>query len=65
MTMTLENFSRLAAVVFALGALGQLARAVFGVSMMAGSMMVPVWASWIAFLVFAGLAWMGFTAKRG
>jgi hypothetical protein len=31
----------------------------------AGGMMVPVWPSWIAVMVFGGLAWLGFTARRG
>ncbi len=62
--MTTEMFSRVAAVVFALGALAQLWRASMGLNMMAGSMMVPVWLSWIAFVLLAGLAYLGFTARR-
>jgi hypothetical protein len=62
--MTTETFSRVAAAVFALAALAQLARALVGFNMMAGSMMVPVWLSWIAFLILAGLSYVGFTAKK-
>jgi hypothetical protein len=25
---------------------------------------IPVWASWIAFVVAGGLAWLGFTASK-
>lgn len=65
MNMTQENFTKLAGFVFALVALAQLTRALFGMQIMAGTMMVPLWASWIAFPVFAFLAWLGFTARRG
>ncbi len=63
MNMTSQGFSRLAAIIFALGALAQLSRALMGFNMMAGSMMVPVWLSWIAALVLALLAWAGFMAQ--
>jgi hypothetical protein len=63
-SLTPETFSKLAAIVFALGALLQLGRALYGMPMMAGTMMVPFWASWIAVLFFGGLAWLGFTARR-
>ena len=63
MNMTSQSFSRLAAVIFALGALAQLSRGLIGVNMMAGSMMVPLWASWIAALVLGLLAWAGFMAQ--
>jgi hypothetical protein len=63
MNMTSQSFSRLAAIIFALGALAQLSRALMGYNMMAGSMMVPVWLSWIAALVLALLAWAGFMAQ--
>jgi hypothetical protein len=63
MNMTTQGFSRLAAAVFAIGALVQLGRALMGFNMMAGSMMVPVWASWIAAIVFGLLAWAGFMAR--
>ena len=63
MNMTSQSFSRLAAVIFALGALAQLSRGLIGFNMMAGSMMVPVWASWIAALALGLLAWLGFMAQ--
>jgi hypothetical protein len=63
MNMTSQGFSRLAAIIFAFGALAQLSRALMGFNMMAGSMMVPVWLSWLAALVLALLAWAGFMAQ--
>ncbi len=63
--MTMENFSRLAAAIFTLIAVAQLIRALMGLQVMAGSIVVPVWPSWLAFIVFGVLAWLGFTAKRG
>jgi len=63
--MNVENFSRLAAAIFLLIALLQLIRALAGFQVMAGQMVVPVWPSWLAFIVFGILAWLGFTARRG
>lgn len=63
MNMTSQSFSRLAAAIFALGALAQLSRALMGFNMMAGSMMVPLWASWIAAILLGLLAWAGFMAQ--
>jgi hypothetical protein len=64
MNMTTQSFSRLAAAVFALGALAQLSRALIGFNMVAGSTMVPLWASWIAAIVLGLLAWAGFMAQN-
>ena len=62
--MTTENFSRLAAAIFTLIAILQLSRALIGVQVMAGQMMVPLWPSWLAFIVFGVLALVGFRAKK-
>jgi hypothetical protein len=62
--MTTEMFSRVAAVIFTLGALAQLSRAIMGFDMVAGGIMVPIWLSWFAFLLLAILAYVGFTAKQ-
>lgn len=66
--MTTHGFSRLAGIIFAIIAVLQLMRAVLGwsatVDMGSGPMAVPLWPSWIACIVFAGLAWLGFTASR-
>jgi hypothetical protein len=62
--MTAVGYSRLAAVVFAIVAVLQLARAVAGWPVTVGATTMPVWPSWVAFVVAAGLAWLGFTARR-
>jgi hypothetical protein len=63
--MTPKTYSRLAALIFAIVALLQLARAASGWPVTVGATIsVPIWASWIAFFVAAGLAWLGFTTSR-
>ena len=62
--MTAGSYSRLAGAIFALVALLQLIRAVVGLPVTAGGTTIPVWASWVAFVVAGGLAWLGFTASR-
>jgi hypothetical protein len=62
--MTPQNFSLLAALIFSVVAALQLARAVSGLSVTVGTASLPLWASWIAALVAAGLAWLGFAASR-
>jgi hypothetical protein len=62
--MTADNFSRLAAVIFAVVALAHLVRAVSGWPITLGDISLPVWASWVAFIVAAMLAWLGLTASR-
>jgi hypothetical protein len=63
--MTAENFSRLAALIFAIVAVLQLARAVSGLPISVGTTIsIPLWASWIACVIAAGLAWVGFDASR-
>jgi hypothetical protein len=62
--MTPQKFSLLAALIFAVVAALQLARAVSGLPVTIGAASLPLWASWIAALVAAGLAWLGFAASR-
>ena len=63
--MTAKNFSLLAAVIFAIVAILQLARALSGAPIIVGTTFpVPVWASWIACIIAAALAWIGFRASR-
>ena len=66
--MTAEGYATLAAVVFAIIAIVQLLRAALGWSITVGvsgsSVSIPVWLSWIAFVVLALLAWLGFAASR-
>ena len=64
--MTAKNYSLLAAVIFTIVALVQLSRAaLLGLQIIVGSHTIPIWASWIAFVVAGGLAWLGFSAARG
>jgi hypothetical protein len=63
--MTAKNFSLLAAAIFAIVAVLQFARAVSGAPISIGSTIsIPVWASWIACIIAAALAWLGFSASR-
>jgi hypothetical protein len=66
--MTPRSESPLAANIFAVVAVLQLTRAVLGwpiiVDMASGPLTMPLWPSWIACAVFAGLAWLGFAASR-
>ena len=63
--MIAKNYSRLAALIFAIVAVLQLARAVSGLPVTVGTTIsIPVWASWIACIIAAGLAWLGFDASR-
>jgi hypothetical protein len=62
--MRASSYARLAAVVFAIVALLQLARAVGGWPISVGGTEVPVWPSWVAFVVTGTLAWLGFAASR-
>jgi len=63
--MDARNFSLLAAIIFAVVAALHLIRAIAGWPIAIDAMTVPVWASWIAFLITAVLAWIGFAASRG
>jgi hypothetical protein len=63
--MTAKNFSLLAAVIFAIVAVLQFARAISGWPITLGATIsIPVWASWAACVVAAVLAWLGFNASR-
>jgi hypothetical protein len=62
--MLASSYSRLAAAVFTLVGLLQLARAVAGWEVTFNGLMIPTWASWIAAAVGLLLAWLGFAASR-
>ena len=62
--MDTTRYARLAAAVFALVAVLQLARAAMGWSVSIEGTAIPVWASWVAAVVAGALAWLGLTAKR-
>jgi len=58
------DYSMLAALIFALVAIGQLARALMRLPVTIGQTSIPVWASWVAFVVAATLAWLGYLASQ-
>ena len=60
--MTLKSYCTLAAAVFALIALLQLARAVMGWPVTVSGHSVPLWASWIAVVVADALSVIGWRA---
>jgi hypothetical protein len=60
--MTAQQFSRLAAIIFAIIALLQLWRAISGFEVAVGGEIMPIWPSWIAAFVAGFLAYLGFTA---
>jgi hypothetical protein len=60
--MTAKSFCSLAAAIFTLVALVQLTRAVLGWSLSIDGYDIPVWASWIAFVIASGLSFLGFRA---
>ena len=63
--MTARTYSKVAAAIFALIAILQLTRAIGGwPTISVGGAIMPVWPSWIACVVAALLAWLGFTASR-
>jgi hypothetical protein len=61
--MTAKSFSFVAAVIFTIIAVVQLIRAFSGWEITIGTTAVPVWPSWIAAVVAATLAWLGFTVR--
>jgi len=66
--MNPRRYSLIAAVIFAVIAVLQLARAVLGwpvaVTTPWGTMMIPLWPNWIACAVAIFLAWLGYNASR-
>jgi len=63
--MTARNYARLAASIFAIIAVLQLARAASGLPVTVGTTtIIPLWASWIACFVAAGLAWLGLAHRE-
>jgi hypothetical protein len=62
--MNATSYARLAGAIFVIIALLQLARAVAGWPIAVGGMPIPIWPSWIAFVVAGLLAWLGFRASR-
>jgi hypothetical protein len=62
--MTASHFSLLAALIFTLVAALQLVRAVRRWPVTIGTTSIPLWVSWVACVVAAILAWLGFAASQ-
>lgn len=55
--MNQKTLNTVAGAIFALVALAHVLRIVMGWSVMVGSWAVPMWVSWVAFLVAGGLSY--------
>ena len=62
--MDLRTFSVTAGMIFALMALVHLVRIYLGWSIVIDSWSIPIWMSWIGFVVAGGLAYLGLRAVR-
>ena len=62
--MVASNYSLLSAFIFTLVAVLQLVRALNGWPVTVGTTSIPLWASWVACVVSAILAWLGFAASQ-
>jgi len=60
--LDLVTYSRLAGTIFAIVAILQLIRALAGSPVTIAGTAIPVWASWVAFVIAAALAWVGIHA---
>ena len=63
--MVASNYSLLSAFIFTLVAALQLVRALKGWPVTVGTTSIPLWVSWVACVVAAILAWLGFAASQG
>ena len=62
--MNQKQYSLVAAIIFAIFALVHLVRIVLGWSVSISGWDAPMWVSWVAVVVAAGLAYYGFTLSR-
>lgn len=62
--MVASNYSLLSAFIFTLVAVLQLVRALNGWPVTVGTTSIPLWASWVACVVAAILAWLGFATSQ-
>lgn len=61
--MTANQYSLLAALIFALVAVLQIVRAVARLPITIGQTSIPIWGSWVACGVAIILAWLGYGAS--
>ncbi len=62
--MNQKQYALVAAIIFAIFALAHLVRIVLGWSVSISDWSAPMWVSWIAVVVAAGLAYYGITLSR-
>jgi hypothetical protein len=62
--MDARTFSLIASAIFALVAVAHLLRAVADWPVIVDTTAIPIWASWVACVVAAALAWWGYAAYR-
>jgi hypothetical protein len=62
--MSASNYSLLSALIFTLVAVLQLVRAIKGWPVTISTTSIPLWVSWVAFVVAAILAWLGFVGSQ-
>jgi hypothetical protein len=62
--MTSGHYSLLAALIFAFVAALQLVRTIRRWPVTIGTTSIPIWVSWVACVVAAILAWLGFAASQ-
>jgi hypothetical protein len=63
LSMDPVSYSHLAGAIFAVVAVLQLVRALAGWPVTIGGTAIPVWGSWIAFVVAGVLAWIGIAPR--
>ncbi len=62
--MNQKQYSFVAAIIFAIVGLAHLVRVTFDWSVSIGGWSAPMWLSWVAAVVAAGLAYYGFTLSK-
>lgn len=62
--MDAKSFLRLAGVIFALVSLAHLLRAAMAWPILIAGWSVPVWLSWVAFVIAGGLSYFGLSLAR-
>ncbi len=60
--MDKQSYLRVAGAIFALVALAHLLRAVMDWPILIAGWMVPIWLSWLAFVVAGALSWFGLSS---
>jgi hypothetical protein len=62
--MDKQSYLRLAGAIFALVALAHLVRAVMDWPILIAGWIVPIWLSWLAFVIAGALGYVGMTLAR-